>query len=96
MNTVLISCSRPRPSGRLTFLFALGLVAQQLFSSSSPNSSSLLKVLLKAVDNHETVVLILLDLSAAFDRLIVVFQSRFGIKGKALQWFRSYLANRLQ
>ena len=85
MNTVLIRCSRSRPSARLTFLFS----RRERRPRPSPSP-------LKAVDNHETVVLILLDLSAAFDRLIMVFQSRFGIKGKALQCFRSYLANRLQ
>ena len=41
------------------------------------------------------------DLSAAFDTvdhgiLIHRLESRFGIKGKALQWLRSYLENRLQ
>ena len=56
---------------------------------------------MKAVDNRRTVVLLLLDLSAAFDTvdhgiLIHRLESRFGIKGKALQWFRSYLENRLQ
>ena len=66
--------------------------------------SALLKVhndILKAVDNQQTVVLLLLDLSVAFDAvdhgfLTHCLESRFGIKGKALQWFRSYLENRLQ
>ena len=81
-----------------------------MFSLQSPykrhhsTESALLKVhndKLKAVDNRRTVDLILLELSGDFDTvdhdiLIHRLQSRFGIKGKALQWFRSYLENRLQ
>ena len=46
---------------------------------------------LKAIDNRRTVVLLLLDLSAAFNTvdhgiLIHRLESRFDFKGKALQW----------
>ena len=51
---------------------------------------------LLALDNNCCVVLLLLDLSAAFDTvdhymLLQRMPSRFGIKGKALDWFASYL-----
>lgn len=56
---------------------------------------------LLALDNNCCVVLLLLDLSAAFDTvdhymLLQRMPSRFGIKGKALDWFASYLSDRTQ
>ena len=53
------------------------------------------------IDNNCCVVLLLLDLSAAFDTvdneiLLKGLSSRFGIKGKVLEWFKSYLKNRSQ
>ena len=57
--------------------------------------------LLRAVDNRCCVVLLLLDLSAAFDTvdynlLLSRLESKFAIRGKALQWFKSYLSQRSQ
>ena len=44
--------------------------------------------------------LVLLDLSAAFDTInhekLHRLETRFGINGTALDWFRSYLSNRSQ
>ena len=53
------------------------------------------------MNNKECVILILLDLSAAFDtidqdRLISRLESRFGVQGSALKWFEAYLSNRSQ
>ncbi|CAB4041365.1 Hypothetical predicted protein, partial [Paramuricea clavata] len=55
--------------------------------------------ILKVIDNNKCVILLLLDLSAAFDTvdhdiLLNRLQSNFGIKGKAQAWFRSYLTDR--
>ena len=57
--------------------------------------------ILKSVDNKQCVVLLLLDLSAAFDTvdheiLLHRLRSKFGIKGKAYAWLQSYLTDRSQ
>lgn len=53
------------------------------------------------MDNEEVTLLVMLDLSAAFDTidhniLIDILKKDFGIVDNALQWFRSYLANKRQ
>ena len=52
--------------------------------------------ILKAIDNKNEVILVLLDLSAAFDTidhdiLITRLQTQFGFTGTVLQWFESYI-----
>ena len=54
-----------------------------------------------ALDNRRTVVLMLLDLSAAFDTvdhsvLLYRLENRFNIRDKAFSCFKSYLSNRSQ
>ena len=54
-----------------------------------------------AFDEKKSVILVLLDLSAAFDtvdhdRLLALLNSRIGITGAALSWFESYLKGRTQ
>ena len=78
---------------------------QSAYKSFHSSKIALVKVyndIVSAIDNQSYVILLLLDLSAAFDavdhgighlhRLI----SRFGINGKALHWFKSYLEERKQ
>ncbi|CAB3992083.1 Hypothetical predicted protein [Paramuricea clavata] len=56
---------------------------------------------LYAIDDHQEVVLVLLDLSSAFDTidhtlLLERLSHRYGINGTVLEWFKSYLLDRTQ
>ena len=57
--------------------------------------------LLEACDKNMPSVVLLLDLSAAFDtvdheKLLTILEVEIGISGVALQWFREFLTNRTQ
>ena len=57
--------------------------------------------ILTAVDQNGGAILVLLDLSAAFDtidhdRLVNLLDTGFGVRGSALDWIKSYLSNRKQ
>ena len=77
---------------------------QSAYRSGHNTETALLKIqsdLLQALDKRKAAVLVLLDLSAAFDTIdhdimLNRLTSLFGITGKALQWLESYLTNRSQ
>ena len=57
--------------------------------------------ILQPIDEGQEVVLVLLDLSSAFDTidhkvLLDRLRIRYGFSGTVLDWFRSYLSNRTQ
>ncbi len=74
---------------------------QNLFVSLHSTESALLKVfndIFLAVDSGKVVILILLDLTAAFDTadhsISLQRLEDVGVKGTALEWFKSYLIDR--
>ena len=75
---------------------------QSAYKPNHSTESTLLRVqndILTALDDKKCIVLVLLDLSAAFDTidhevLLSRLQSRIGIVGKALKWLTSYIKNR--
>ena len=77
---------------------------QSAYKTFHSTETARLKVhndIVSAIDNQSYVILLLLDLSAAFDTvdnkiLPQRLSCRFGINGKALCWFKSYLENRKQ
>ena len=77
---------------------------QSAYKTYHSTETALIKVqndILCAMDNNKFVLLLLPDLSAAFDTvdhamLLSRLSSRFGVKGTVLAWFKSYLASRKQ
>ena len=77
---------------------------QSAYREHHSTETALVKVqsdIVNAIDNNSAAVLVMLDLSAAFDTidhsiLLRRLQISFGVEGQALQWFRSYLIGRAQ
>ena len=74
------------------------------YISSHSTETALLKVqddILQAMDQKQGVLMVLLDLTAAFDtvsheKLLTILKQRIGLCGAALQWLNSYLTGRSQ
>ncbi len=79
-------------------------ILQSAYKPLHSTETALLRVqndLLRAIDGRQATILLLLDLSAAFDTvdhdlLLDILNAYLGIDGKALAWFRSYLSGRYQ
>jgi len=77
---------------------------QSAYRQYHSTETALLRVhndILTSIDRKEEVILVLLDLSAALDTidhsiLLNRLETRYGIKGLALNWFKSYLEGRSQ
>ena len=77
---------------------------QSAYRKHHSTETALLKVtsdILSAIDAGSSCLLVLLDLSAAFDTLdhtilLRRLETHFGVTGHALQWFVSYLSHRSQ
>ena len=79
-------------------------VFQSAYKKGHDTESALVRVhndILRAIDNDGCVILLLIDLSAAFDTvdhaiLLSRLRDRFRVSGTALAWFQSYLSVRSQ
>ena len=79
-------------------------VMQSAYRKYHSAETALLKVkndFLHSMDDQQATMLVLLDLSAAFDTvnhniLLRTLQDRLGVNSTALEWFSSYLRNRSQ
>ena len=77
---------------------------QSAYKTAHSTESTLIRVqndVLRAIDDDRCVILLLLDLSAAFDTvdheiLLSRLSNCYGIKGTVHKWFRSYLCHRTQ
>ena len=75
--------------------------AYKVFHSSETVPVKVHNDILRAVDNNDSVVLLLLDLSAAFDTvdhsiLLSRLALRFGVNGQVIAWMELYLKDREQ
>jgi hypothetical protein len=78
-------------------------VFQSAYKSFHNTETSLLRVqndIMQSLDKKQSVILVLLDLSAAFDttghEILLLLAERFGISGNVLACFKSYLSSRSQ
>ena len=82
----------------------LEIVYQSAYKQFHSTETALLKVqsdILNALDGNSVSLLVLLDLSAAFDTvdigiLLQRLENRFRVSGNVLKWLQSYLENRRQ
>ena len=73
------------------------------YTDTHSTETALIKVqndILSALDTGSSAILVMLDLSAAFDTidhdiLLSRLYNAYGITGNALDWFRSYLIGRI-
>ena len=71
------------------------------FHSTETSLLEVLNDILLNMDKQEIILLVLLDLSSAFDTIdhaimLDILQHDFGITGSALKWFESFLCQRKQ
>ena len=77
---------------------------QSSYKQHHSTETAMLKVhsdILTSLDQHGAVLMVLLDLSSAFDTvdhnlLLQILKERIGVSGTALQWFSSYLSERTE
>ena len=89
------------PHLECTQKFALKNSAYKTGNSTETLLCKINSDIMKNMDSQKITILVLLDLSAAFDsisqrKLIQILHTRFRTQGNALNWFKSYILNRTQ
>jgi hypothetical protein len=82
--------------------YSLSERLQSAYKKNHSTETALLEVknsLLESLDHGNAVLMVLLDMSAAFDTvdhniLLARMESRFGMTGKVISWYETYLKNR--
>ena len=77
---------------------------QSAYRQNYSTETALLKIhsdIMQALDQGNIALMILLDMSAAFDTvdhavLLEILNTKYGVSGSALNWFSSYLSDRTQ
>ena len=103
LSKLIERCAAEQTTTHMT-LNGLQEVMQSAYKMGHSTETALLRVhndICMAMDNHQVTILVLLDLSAAFDTvdhavLLKRLSERVGIRNKALKWFESYLCGRTQ
>ena len=86
-------------TGSKLSLFPSQQSAYRKFHSTETAVLAVHNDLVRSIDRNQISLLVLLDLSAAFDTvdhniLLTVLSSRFGVDDTAYDWFESYLSGR--
>ena len=100
----LIECAVCNQYNTHIFSNDIAAIYQSAYKASHSVETAIVCVhndIVRAIDNKQAVLLVLLDLSAAFDtadhcKLLEVLKNVVGISGTALAWFASYLQDRTQ
>ena len=89
----------------IKFLSCCKILSDNQFGFRKKHSTNhamiiLIDQIIHAIDNHSHTIGLFLDFSKAFDTIdheILLYKlSHYGIRGRALEWFRSYLTDRSQ
>ena len=104
----VLSSSWPHSQGEVSKcckdLISIDETFQSAYKNFHSTETALVRVqndILCAIDNNESVILLLLDFSAAFETMdhsimLSRLRDRFGINGTVLAWLESYLTSRKQ
>lgn len=103
LSKILEKCAAKQYTAHLT-VNELNEIYQSAYKEGHSVETAILRIhndITMALDRNEATLLILIDISAAFDTidrevLLARMQSHLGVEGLALSWFRSYLTNRTQ
>ena len=82
---------------KMSYCFSTSFISKK---ENQQNILYLIFILIKGIENHKKNVCVFLDFAKAFDKvnheILLRKLNHYGVRGIALEWFQSYLTNRLQ